>query len=257
MIISTGSAPFPKNFPTTRIRARRSYPKTMTREDIQKLRQTAFRRFYFRPSFLLKKLFELRTVSDVRAVSKSLRSLFWLAFTGDLFMKRHANRGALRTAPGTEKRNRAGPMKRYFAVLRAHILSCRVIFFWSILFSRSCPSSLGNIVYNIGRISIIFYAGWLVRKEKHRGMWQSRRCGHRNVFHRPRVDKGRRFFCSTYLLKPEGRAWRPSAASLFPSSSSFPWHADRHDRRQFCGEKSSDTGMMHDSFPAGDGRVRH
>lgn len=79
-------------------------PRTMTREDIQKLRQTAFRRFYFRPSFLLKKLFELRSASDVRAVFKSLRSLFWLSFTGDLFMKRSSQtRGTLKKAPGAEQ----------------------------------------------------------------------------------------------------------------------------------------------------------
>src|SRR5208282_4074041 len=36
-------------------------PHTMTREDILRLRQIAFRRFYGRPSFMLKKLRELRT----------------------------------------------------------------------------------------------------------------------------------------------------------------------------------------------------
>jgi hypothetical protein len=68
----------------------------MTREEIQKLRQTAFRRFYLRPSFLFKKLLGLRTINDVKVVLRSIRSLFWLAFKTDIFNRRtdrlHASR---------------------------------------------------------------------------------------------------------------------------------------------------------------------
>lgn len=53
-------------------------PYTMTREEILKLRQTAFRRFYSRPSFILKKLFELRNMNDFLAAMRSIRSLFYL-----------------------------------------------------------------------------------------------------------------------------------------------------------------------------------
>jgi radical SAM superfamily enzyme YgiQ (UPF0313 family) len=53
-------------------------PHTMTREDILKLRQTAFRRFYSRPFFILKKLFELRNLNDFIAALRSIRSLFYL-----------------------------------------------------------------------------------------------------------------------------------------------------------------------------------
>jgi radical SAM superfamily enzyme YgiQ (UPF0313 family) len=60
-------------------------PKTMTREDIQELRQIAFRKFYLRPSFMLKKMLGLRTINDVKIVLKSVRSLFWLALKMDLF----------------------------------------------------------------------------------------------------------------------------------------------------------------------------
>ena len=60
-------------------------PKTMTREDIHKLRQIAFRKFYLRPSFVLKKLLALRTLNDVKVVLKSARSIFWLALKMDLF----------------------------------------------------------------------------------------------------------------------------------------------------------------------------
>jgi hypothetical protein len=57
----------------------------MTREDIHRLRQIAFRKFYLRPSFLFRKLLDLRTISDVRIVVKSVKSLFWLACKAGLF----------------------------------------------------------------------------------------------------------------------------------------------------------------------------
>ncbi len=60
-------------------------PKTMTRENIQRLRQLAFKKFYLRPSFILKKLLGLRTINDVKVVLKSTKSLFWLALKIDLF----------------------------------------------------------------------------------------------------------------------------------------------------------------------------
>jgi len=62
-------------------------PKTMTRDDIHRLRQIAFRTFYLRPSFLFKKLLHLRTMHDVRMVMKSMRSLFWLIVKSDLFRR--------------------------------------------------------------------------------------------------------------------------------------------------------------------------
>ncbi|MGE5807534.1 MAG: B12-binding domain-containing radical SAM protein [Nitrospirota bacterium] len=62
-------------------------PKTMTREDITTLRQIAFRKFYLRPSFMVKKLLGLRTINDVKAVIKSVRSIFWLVFRSDLFRR--------------------------------------------------------------------------------------------------------------------------------------------------------------------------
>jgi radical SAM superfamily enzyme YgiQ (UPF0313 family) len=53
-------------------------PDTMTKDDILALRQLAFRRFYSRPSFLLRRLCALRTPSDVKAAARGLKSLFWL-----------------------------------------------------------------------------------------------------------------------------------------------------------------------------------
>jgi len=63
-------------------------PYTMTREEILRLRQIAFRRFYSRPSFILKKLLELRSLHDFVMALKSLRSLFWIWTKSDLFKKK-------------------------------------------------------------------------------------------------------------------------------------------------------------------------
>lgn len=62
-------------------------PFTMTKEEILKLRQIAFRRFYSRPLFILKKLFALRSWSDVAMAFKSLKSLFWVWSKSDLFAR--------------------------------------------------------------------------------------------------------------------------------------------------------------------------
>ena len=68
-------------------------PHTMTREQIAELRQTAFRRFYSRPSFLLRRLMGLRTFSDLRAALNGLRSLFWVWVGRGLFIRESKSGG--------------------------------------------------------------------------------------------------------------------------------------------------------------------
>ncbi|MBI5848295.1 MAG: radical SAM protein [Nitrospirae bacterium] len=63
-------------------------PFTMTREEILKLRQLAFKRFYSRPSFLFKRLLELRSPHELMIALKSLRSLFHLWTKSELFEKK-------------------------------------------------------------------------------------------------------------------------------------------------------------------------
>jgi radical SAM superfamily enzyme YgiQ (UPF0313 family) len=63
-------------------------PHSMTRDDILKLRQIAFKRFYTRPSFILKRILELRNPHDFAVAMKSIRSLFWLWARSDIFKKR-------------------------------------------------------------------------------------------------------------------------------------------------------------------------
>lgn len=64
-------------------------PHTMTREEILKLRRAAFKRFYSRPSFILKKLFELRNLDDLKVAVRSARSLFWIWRKSALFTRKH------------------------------------------------------------------------------------------------------------------------------------------------------------------------
>jgi len=67
-------------------------PHTMTRGQIAELRQIAFRRFYSRPSFLLKRLFSIRTVNDLKAALNGLRSLFWIWAGKGLFRRKKGSR---------------------------------------------------------------------------------------------------------------------------------------------------------------------
>ncbi|MBI4684155.1 MAG: radical SAM protein [Nitrospirae bacterium] len=60
-------------------------PYTMTRDEILKLRQIAFKKFYSRPSFIIRKLFELRSLHDLRIAARSAKSLFWLWVKSKIF----------------------------------------------------------------------------------------------------------------------------------------------------------------------------
>jgi radical SAM superfamily enzyme YgiQ (UPF0313 family) len=63
-------------------------PHTMTREQIQELRQLALRRFYSRPAYLLRQFLRLRNSDDLRAALAGIRSLFWLWVRQGLFRRR-------------------------------------------------------------------------------------------------------------------------------------------------------------------------
>jgi radical SAM superfamily enzyme YgiQ (UPF0313 family) len=63
-------------------------PFTMSRRQIQELRQLAFRKFYGRPSFLFRKVLQLRTVSDCKAAYYGVRSLFWLYIKKGVFNRK-------------------------------------------------------------------------------------------------------------------------------------------------------------------------
>jgi radical SAM superfamily enzyme YgiQ (UPF0313 family) len=62
-------------------------PYSMTRQEIAMLRQIAFRRFYSRPQFILKRILGLRNIHDIKAAGKGFKSLFWLWVKKDIFRK--------------------------------------------------------------------------------------------------------------------------------------------------------------------------
>lgn len=62
-------------------------PYTMSREQIHELRQIAFRRFYSRPSFLLRRLLQLRSWSDCRLALNGIKTLFWIWVKKGLFQR--------------------------------------------------------------------------------------------------------------------------------------------------------------------------
>ncbi|TAN45334.1 MAG: radical SAM protein [Nitrospirae bacterium] len=63
-------------------------PYTMNREEIVELRRTAFKRFYSRPEFLIKRALGLRTTDDLAAAFNGLRSLFWVWTQKGLFSRK-------------------------------------------------------------------------------------------------------------------------------------------------------------------------
>jgi len=62
-------------------------PHTMTRDQVAELRQIAFRRFYSRPRFLLRRVLGIRTVHDIQVAIKGVAGLFWLWARPGLFKR--------------------------------------------------------------------------------------------------------------------------------------------------------------------------
>jgi len=57
----------------------------MTREEILTLRQIAFRRFYTRPKFVLRRLLQMRSWHELQANLQGVHSLYQLWATRNLF----------------------------------------------------------------------------------------------------------------------------------------------------------------------------
>ena len=62
-------------------------PHTMSREEIHNLRQIAFKRFYSRPSFLMRRLLQLRSLDDIQLALRGVRTLFWVWAKKGLFQR--------------------------------------------------------------------------------------------------------------------------------------------------------------------------
>ncbi len=95
------------------------------------------------------------------------------------------------------------PMKKYLVVLRRPVFLVIINFFLVNTLFSLLPYNIGNIVYNIGRISIIFYAGWLTETKSVGGKWQSAMAGAVIYFVDHVLVKGG-IFLLNYLFKPEG-----------------------------------------------------
>ena len=62
-------------------------PHTMTRKEIAELRQMAYKRFYSRPGYVLKKILAMKSLNDLKAAVKGARSMFWLWSKSDVFQR--------------------------------------------------------------------------------------------------------------------------------------------------------------------------
>ncbi len=94
-------------------------------------------------------------------------------------------------------------MKKFLAVIRRPVFFVVINFFLVNTLFSLLPHGIGDIVYNVGRIAIIFYAGWLVTARKAGGRWHSALAGVIIYFVDHVVIKGGLFLLN-YLFKPEG-----------------------------------------------------
>jgi len=94
-------------------------------------------------------------------------------------------------------------MKRFLVVIKRPVFLVIINFFLVNTLLSLLPLHIGNIAYNLGRISILFYAGWLVNRKKAGGIWQSALAGLVVYFVDHVLIKGG-IFLLNYLFKPEG-----------------------------------------------------
>jgi len=78
-------------------------PHGMTRDEILRARQVAFRRFYSRPAFLLRRLTAIRSWDDCRTAAIGLRSLFWLWADRGRFRRKRQAPSTARAARGPNR----------------------------------------------------------------------------------------------------------------------------------------------------------
>lgn len=90
-------------------------PYTMTREQIDELRTLAFRRFYSRPGFIIRRVFEVRSWYDFRTVLRGATSFFWLwAKRDSLAVKKEPLKTSVENPPAASanSREKSEPMGR-------------------------------------------------------------------------------------------------------------------------------------------------
>ena len=94
-------------------------------------------------------------------------------------------------------------MKKYLEAIRGPIFFIIINFFLVNSLFSLLPDKVGDIVYNIGRMVIIFHAGLLVVRRNIGGTWQSALAGAAIYFIDHVVLKGGMFLVN-WLIKPQG-----------------------------------------------------
>jgi hypothetical protein len=94
-------------------------------------------------------------------------------------------------------------MKKYLEAIKGPIFFIIINFFLVNSLFSLLPDNYGDAVYNICRIVIIFYAGWLVVRKNIGGTWQSALAGTAIYFIDHVVLKGGMFLVN-WLIRPQG-----------------------------------------------------
>lgn len=93
--------------------------------------------------------------------------------------------------------------KKFLAVMRRPAFYILINFFLVNTLFAFLPYGLGDILYNIGRLSILFYAGWLVIRKRLGTVWHAALTGMAMYFIDHVLLKGG-VFLMNFLFKPEG-----------------------------------------------------
>lgn len=93
--------------------------------------------------------------------------------------------------------------KKFLAVMRRPAFYILINFFLVNTLFAFLPYGLGDILYNLGRISIIFYAGWLVLRKKLGTIRHAALTGMFMYFIDHVLLKGG-IFLLNFMFKPEG-----------------------------------------------------
>jgi hypothetical protein len=103
----------------------------------------------------------------------------------------------------TSDREKELDRKKFLAMMRRPAIYILINFFLINTLFSLLPYGLGDVLYNLGRISIIFYTGWLVIRKGMATLWYAGLAGMFLYGIDHVVLKGGVFLLN-YLLKPEG-----------------------------------------------------
>ena len=93
--------------------------------------------------------------------------------------------------------------RKFLAIMRRPAFFMLINFFLINTLLAFLPYGLGGLVYNIIRISLVAYAGWLVIRRNLGGIWHAALAGTCMYFIDHVLLKGGMFLLN-YLFKPEG-----------------------------------------------------